>query len=98
MRPEYDFSDGVRGKYAKTLRENGYVIRVRHADGTFTERRVLGENAVILEPDVREYFPNSRAVNNTLRTLIKLFPAKRKAAASKGRNGRTRQAIGRKRR
>ncbi len=33
MRPEYDFSGGVRGKYAKTLRENGYVIRARHADG-----------------------------------------------------------------
>jgi len=98
MRPEYDFSGGTRGKYAKTLREDGYVIRVRHADGTFTERRVLGEKAVILEPDVWEYFPNSRAVNKTLRTLIKLFPAKRKAVASKERNGAKRHATGRKRR
>ena len=26
MRPEYDFCGGVRGKYAATLREEGYSI------------------------------------------------------------------------
>lgn len=36
---------------------------------------------VILEPDVYEYFPNSQAVNQALRTLISLVPEKRKAAA-----------------
>jgi len=34
MRPEYDFSGGVRGKYAKTLKKNGYMIRVYQDDGT----------------------------------------------------------------
>ena len=52
IRPEYDFSKGIRGKYAKTLRENGYTIRVYHTDGTFTEKRVLGEKTILLEPDV----------------------------------------------
>jgi hypothetical protein len=41
MRPEYDFTGGVRGKYARELRENGYTIRAYNADGTFTETRVL---------------------------------------------------------
>jgi len=41
MRPEYDFSGGVRGKYAKALREEGYTIRVYAADGTYTETRVV---------------------------------------------------------
>jgi len=52
MLREYDFSKGVRGKYAK-----------RYAEGT---------NLVILEPDVARVFPNSEAVNNALRMLIKI--------------------------
>ncbi|MBF0200629.1 MAG: hypothetical protein HQK66_04825 [Desulfamplus sp.] len=76
MRPEYDFSGGVRGKYAKRLKENGYTIRIHHSDGTFSERRVLGEKTVVLDTDVWEYFSNSDAVNNALRTLISLVPQK----------------------
>lgn len=48
---EYDFSEGVRGKYA-----------ARHAEGT---------NAVLLEPDVLRFFPDSRSVNEALRLLIR---------------------------
>lgn len=76
MRPEYDFSGAVRGKYARSLRDDGYVIRICHTDGTFSERRVLGEKTVILDADVWEYFPSSDAVNNALRTLISLVPNK----------------------
>lgn len=81
MRPEYDFSRGIRGKYAKALREKGYTIRVYHVDGTFTETQVLGEKTVVLEPDVSEYFPTSEAVNRALRALIALVPEKRKTAS-----------------
>jgi hypothetical protein len=84
-RPEYDFSGGVRGKYAKTLREEGYTIRVYHDDGTFTEQRILGEKTVVLEPDVWEYFSDSQAVNRALRTLISIAPKGRKIASKKGR-------------
>ncbi len=76
MQPEYDFSGGIRGKYAKRLKENGYTIRIYHSDGTFSERRVLGEKTVILDPDVWEYFSSSDAVNHALRTLIALVPKK----------------------
>ena len=35
----------------------------------------LNENdVIILEPDVKKYFPDSESVNKTLRNLIKLIP------------------------
>ena len=52
LSPEYDFSKGVRGKYAK-----------RYADGT---------NVILLEPDLMEYFPDSKSVNTALRTIVEL--------------------------
>ena len=52
MRAEYDFSKGVRGKYA----------------GRFAE----GTNVVVLLPDVSKAFPNSKAVNDALRGLMRV--------------------------
>ncbi len=52
LRKEYDFSKGVRGKYAK-----------RYAEGT---------NVVVLAPDVAAAFPDSEAVNEALRALLKI--------------------------
>jgi len=52
IEPEYDFSAGVRGKYAREY--------------------ARGSNVVVLDPDVAEVFRDSRAVNNTLRTLVSL--------------------------
>ena len=57
MRPEYDFSGGVRGKFYKEYKK--------------------GTNVVLLDPDVAEVFPDSRAVNQALRVLAQL--AKRQA-------------------
>jgi hypothetical protein len=52
MRDHYDFSGGVRGKYA-----------ARYAQGS---------NVVVLAPDVAEVFPDSVAVNEALRTLVRI--------------------------
>ena len=52
MRPEYDFSNAVRG-----------VTATRYAQGT---------NVVLLDADVAQLFPDSRAVNEALRTLKRL--------------------------
>lgn len=82
MRPEYDFTDGARGKHYKVLREEGYIIRIHNDDGTVTERRVAGDRMVILDPDVYEYFSDSQTVNLALRTLISLVPEKRKVTAT----------------
>lgn len=50
IRPEYDFSSGVRGKYAEGVRS--------------------GTNVVVLDPDIAEAFPDSRAINGALRELV----------------------------
>ena len=57
MRPEYDFSGGVRGKFYKEYMKD--------------------RNVVLLDPDVAEVFPDSRAVNEALRVLARV--AKRQA-------------------
>jgi hypothetical protein len=80
MLPEYDFSGkkGVRGKYYQAYRK-GHTVKIREADGTVTlQYFTLQDGAVMLEPDVQAYFPDSDAVNTALRSLIALAPAKRK--------------------
>ena len=81
MLPEYDFTDkkGVRGKYHQAYRQ-GHTVRVHESNGQVTIHYfTLEDGAVMLEPDVREYFPTSESVNGILRTLISLRPAKETA-------------------
>lgn len=81
LRAEYDFSQmtgGVRGKYAKAYRA-GHTVKIHQDDGTtIVQHFKLEEGAVIIEPDVRPYFPDEEAVNTALRCLIPLMPKKRK--------------------
>jgi hypothetical protein len=89
MLPEYDFTgkQGVRGKYYRVYRK-GHTVRIYRPDGTVTVQYfTLEEGAVMLEPDVRKYFPDSEAVNQALRSLIALIPSKsaRHRAAEKSR-------------
>ncbi len=76
MLPEYDFakmSGGVRGKYHKAYRE-GHTVKIHKADGTTNVQYfTLEEGAVMLESDVRVYFPDSESVNYALRCLIPLL-------------------------
>lgn len=73
MLDEYDFSSAERGKFYKPLHE-GYSVEVRMDDGTTVVHEYrLQEGTVLLEPDVREYFPDSEAVNKALRSLIELL-------------------------
>ncbi|MFQ5344253.1 MAG: hypothetical protein ACE5F6_22145 [Anaerolineae bacterium] len=82
MRPEYDFASmtgGVRGKYYEDYHA-GHTVKINQADGTtVVQYYKLEEGAVVLAPDVREYFPDSEAVNSVLRALIALIPRKRQA-------------------
>ncbi|HKS70079.1 MAG TPA: hypothetical protein VJQ45_06650 [Ktedonobacterales bacterium] len=74
MAPEYDFTHGVRGKHARAMR-NGYTMIIRRSDGTTEVREVAPRpGTVVLDPDVRVYFPDSEAVNRALRGLINLLP------------------------
>lgn len=96
MRPEYDFTGGVRGKHHKLL-EQGYTIRIHKTDGTVVEKLVSGKGAITLAPDVQEFFPSSEAVNHALRTLIALVPATpRKASEKQRRTKKTPRSLAKK--
>ena len=72
MRTEYDFSEAERGKFYRPL-DKGYKVHVHQGDGTgVVNHYTLAEGTVLLAPDVREYFPDSEAVNDALRSLIQL--------------------------
>ena len=72
IRSEYDFSKAERGKFYRPL-DKGYSVRVHQADGTMiVNQYTLAEGTVLLAPDVREYFSDSQAVNEALRSLIHL--------------------------
>ena len=78
MLPEYDFSGkkGVRGKYHQSYQQ-GHTVLIRQEDDSITTQYfTLEEGAVLLAPDVREYFPDSESVNQALRGLIRLVPHK----------------------
>lgn len=81
MLPEYDLKNmpgGVRGKYYKSYRA-GHTVIINKADGTtVVQHFTLKEGAVSIEPDLREYFPDSEAVNKALRCLIPLLSKNRK--------------------
>jgi hypothetical protein len=79
MLPEYNLTGkkGVRGKYYRAYRQ-GHTVRVLKEDGTTSlSYFTLEDGAVMLEPDVRAYFPDSQAVNAALRGLIKLVPQRK---------------------
>ena len=73
VRPEYDFRKAERGKFYRPL-DKGYKVHVHQKDGTVVVNHyTLAEGTVLLAPDVREYFSDSQAVNEALRTLIDLM-------------------------
>jgi hypothetical protein len=72
MLPEYDFSQGIRGKHYQAYRE-GHTVTIHQEDGTTVVKNyTLEDGAILLDPDVKQYFPNSESVNHALRTLIQL--------------------------
>ncbi len=70
MLAEYDFSGqkGIRGKYAEAYKK-GHSVRIYDGD-----RLISDEYFAVIESDVREYFPDSEAINAALRTLIAIVP------------------------
>jgi hypothetical protein len=48
--------------------------------GKYLKRYRAGTNLVLLSPDVAAYFPNEKAVNRALRTLIQVRKGSRRRA------------------
>jgi hypothetical protein len=62
---EYTFSGkGVRGKFAKTLRENGYSVTIRNEDGTTSTRHV--SPAEVMEQNRQREFLKQQSSNHTM--------------------------------
>lgn len=73
LRPEYDFSQAVRGKHYRPLHE-GYTIKIHKADGTTEVQEVIFEPGTVrLDADIQAYFPDSQAVNQALRSLVTII-------------------------
>ena len=70
MRAEYDFSSGVRGKHYQAYRQ-GHSVKIKKRDGS-TEVHYFtpADGSIMLDPDVKQHFPNSESVNKALRSLI----------------------------
>jgi hypothetical protein len=74
---------------ASTPRKHGESFRaarkakvVPAASAAKPARRSSRPPAIVLDPDVRLYFPDSDAVNRALRQLIRLIPRRRDAEKS----------------
>jgi hypothetical protein len=77
-----------RGRYYDALQQ-GHSVRIHEDDGTTNVQIYrLDEGTVLLDPDVREYFPDAKAVNAALRSLIDLIPARQ--SSHRGTNSETR--------
>lgn len=84
MCTEYNFKGGVRGKHYHAL-SAGYTITIRKKDGSTVVKEIRPmKGAVVLEPDVRAYFPDAKAVNAALRSLIRIIPSRTKVIPKKG--------------
>lgn len=59
-----DRNNELRPEYDETSLKNG--IR-----GKYAERYAAGTNIIKLDPDIASAFPNERAVNEALRSLLK---------------------------
>ncbi|MYD59610.1 MAG: hypothetical protein F4W91_01060 [Gemmatimonadetes bacterium] len=70
MVTEYDFSGGVRGKHYQAYRQ-GHLVKIEKRDGS-TEVHYFtpADGSIMLDPDVKQHFPNSESVNKALRSLI----------------------------
>lgn len=81
-----DFFKGVRGKHHAAC-SRGYTVKVHREDGaTVIHKFVPEKGAIVLDEDVRSYFPDATSVNAALRGLINLLPHGRKRAHSADRS------------
>ena len=48
--------------------------------GKYAKRFAMGSNIVVLDPDVARLYPDSKTVNDTLRTLARIAPQRKSKA------------------
>lgn len=81
--PSVNFSQAVRGKHSARFRQ-GYSIEITQEDGTVQVQRFLSDtDAVVIDQDVRTYFPDAASINKALRALIEIIPKQPSAGTRK---------------
>ncbi len=71
MKNEYNFSGGERGKHYKAYRE-GHKVHITREDGSESVQYFTREEgSVMLDPDLKSYYPDDESVNRALRSLVK---------------------------
>jgi hypothetical protein len=74
-------ADELRPEYERS--DFGEMVRGRYA-----ARLAASSNVVVLDPEVAEVFPNDRAVNEALRSLIRIAKATTHPLPAGKRRGR----------
>ena len=73
-----DFSGGLRGKHCVAYRQ-GHTVKVRQDDGAITVQKFVPDSdAVVIDRDIRAYFPDAESINKALRALIGIMPHKQR--------------------
>ncbi|ABQ26403.1 hypothetical protein [Geotalea uraniireducens] len=67
-------NDDVRPEYDLSAMKTG-------VKGKYAGEYAKGTNLVLLEKDVADFFPDSKSVNDALRSLVRIARAKAKKAA-----------------
>lgn len=71
-------------------KQDDYELRVEYdlskmtilPKGRFSPERRIGNNVIVLEPDVAKAFPNDEAVNEALRLILKASKIPQRANAT----------------
>ncbi len=70
IEPEYDFSNGIRGKHYKEF-ACGYTVTVYSPNKSTCDKQIVKKsNFIQIDEDIQDYFKNPKEVNNALRTYI----------------------------
>ena len=56
--------------------EERFLLQALRRLRTTEQRYIVRQGAITLDPDVREYFPDSEKVNAALRAIIAIMPGK----------------------
>ena len=75
--------DELRPEYKRS--DFGEIVR-----GKYAKRIAASTNVIVLEPEIADAFPNDQAVNNALRSLLRI--AKASTSLTRRSSGRARSA------
>jgi hypothetical protein len=74
MLPEYDFSNGIRGKHYQQFKD-GASVTIFNPNMESADKTVYNYHLAKIEPDVAAVFNDDKSINDILRALINVLPS-----------------------